>query len=200
MKKLTIIILSIFCVITSSYIVFAQQSKNNNQNQNPEYPKAYVDYDDFKNLVSDVDKHRADRLVSLDEFLKMSKNENTIILDTRSDSRYNRKHIKGAVHLDFTDFTQENLLALIPDMNTRILIYCNNNFQDDPIDFASKISSPMTFEDIDDSSIDQKPIMLALNIPTYINLYGYGYRNIYELDELVSISDPRIEFEGTEVE
>ena len=46
---------------------------------------------------------------------------------------------------------------------------------------------------------NRKPIMLALNIPTFINLYGYGYRNIYELDELVHINDPRIEFEGTEV-
>ena len=35
------------------------------------------------------------------------------------------------------------------------------------------------------------------NIPTYINLYGYGYRNIYELDELVEMNDPRLEFEGT---
>lgn len=46
---------------------------------------------------------------------------------------------------------------------------------------------------------NQKPIMLALNIPTYINLYGYGYRNIYELDELVNVNDSRISFEGTEV-
>lgn len=42
-------------------------------------------------------------------------------------------------------------------------------------------------------------MMLALNIPTFINLYGYGYRNIYELDELVNINDPRVKFEGTEV-
>lgn len=42
--------------------------------------------------------------------------------------------------------------------------------------------------------------MMALNIPTYINLYGYGYRNVYELHELVDVKDPRIEFEGTIVE
>ena len=41
--------------------------------------------------------------------------------------------------------------------------------------------------------------MLALNIPTFINLYGYGYRSIYELDELVNVHDTRIEFEGTMV-
>ena len=27
-------------------------------------------------------------------------------------------------------------------------------------------------------------------------LYGYGYRNIYELDELVDIDDPRVILEG----
>ena len=45
-----------------------------------------------------------------------------------------------------------------------------------------------------------KPVMLALNIPTYINLYGYGYRNVYELHELVKVNDPRIAFDGTMVE
>ncbi len=39
--------------------------------------------------------------------------------------------------------------------------------------------------------------MMALNIPTYINLYGYGYRNVYELHELVNVDDPRIAFEGS---
>jgi hypothetical protein len=41
--------------------------------------------------------------------------------------------------------------------------------------------------------------MMALNVPTYINLYGYGYHNVYELDELVNVKDPRVKFEGTEV-
>ena len=45
-----------------------------------------------------------------------------------------------------------------------------------------------------------KPLMMALNIPTYINLYGYGYRNVYELNELVKVNDPRITFEGTMAE
>ena len=39
-------------------------------------------------------------------------------------------------------------------------------------------------------------ITLALNIPTYLALYGYGYRNIYELNELVNIDDPRVKLEG----
>ena len=35
-----------------------------------------------------------------------------------------------------------------------------------------------------------------LNIPPYINLYGYGYRNIYELHELVDVRDPRLRHAG----
>ena len=46
---------------------------------------------------------------------------------------------------------------------------------------------------------DEKALTLALNIPTYINLYGYGYRNVYELGELISYFDGRIQFEGSAV-
>ncbi len=172
--------------------------KQSNAHMQTSYPKALVDYDDFKTLVTEVETHREERLVDLDTFLKMSKEENVVILDSRSDFRYNRKHLKGSIHLSFTDYTQENLAKLIPDPNTKILIYCNNNFDGDQIDFASKVSIPT--ESIETQILsNRKPIMLALNIPTYINLYGYGFRNIYELDELVNINDPRIEFEGTEV-
>jgi hypothetical protein len=78
------------------------------------------------------------------------------------------------------------------------LIYCNNNFDGDPIDFASKMAKPKTNIETQILS-NRKPIMLALNIPTHIDLYGYGYKNIYELDELVNVNDSRIQFEGTEV-
>ncbi|MFN5983471.1 MAG: hypothetical protein ACK479_08400, partial [Fluviicola sp.] len=47
--------------------------------------------------------------------------------------------------------------------------------------------------------IAPKPITLALNIPTFINLVGYGYENIYELGELVIISQENLDFEGTSV-
>ena len=48
----------------------------------PEYPSAKVSYADFKTLVETVEKHRAERLVGLDDFLEMSKDPNTVILDT----------------------------------------------------------------------------------------------------------------------
>ncbi len=78
------------------------------------------------------------------------------------------------------------------------MIYCNNNFVGDPIDFATKKYEPNKIIETQILS-NRKPVMLALNIPTHINLFGYGYKNIYELDELVNVNDSRIKFEGTEV-
>jgi hypothetical protein len=162
------------------------------------FEESLVDFDAFKQLVSVVEAHRARRLINLETFLRMSREPKTVILDSRSDFRFGRKHLKGAIHLDFTDFTQANLEKLIPDPNTRILIYCNNNFSGDQVDFATKMFVPRAPPETQILS-NQKPLMLALNIPTYINLYGYGFRNVYELEELVSVNDPRIQFEGSVV-
>lgn len=147
----------------------------------PGDPPALVDFPSFRDLLTEMDDHRAARRVSLERFLEMSLEENTIILDTRSQEAFTRKHLKGAVHLNFSDFTAEKLAEVIPGKATRILIYCNNNVKDDPKNFALK-GGP-----------------LALNIPTYLNLYGYGYRNVFELKSLVAVEDPRWNFEGTEV-
>lgn len=161
----------------------------------PEYTKAKVNYSDFEVLVKTVKSHRVDRLISCHEFLEKSKMDNVIILDTRSKNMYDRKHIKGAVHLNFSDFTQKNLAEIIPDKNTAILIYCNNNFDGDEINFASKIALPKPSK-----NEKKKALSLALNIPTYINLYGYGYKNVYELNELISIFDQNIIYEGTTIQ
>lgn len=151
-----------------------------------------VDFDAFEKLTLEVNQYRKNRLILWDTFQEFSKDENTIILDTRSKEMYNKKHIKGAIHLNFSDFTQDNLAKLIPSFNTRVLIYCNNNIDNEPVFFASKISLPK-------KDIQPKSISLALNIPTFINLYGYGYKNVYELSELISALDQKITFEGAAI-
>jgi hypothetical protein len=157
------------------------------------FPLAKVDFDAFETLAAEVKKHRSSRLINANNFVAMAKEQHTVILDTRSDSMYALKHVKGAIHLNFSDFTQKNLLALIPNPNTRILIYCNNNFDGDEVHFSEKTGKPVLIKK------RFKPITLALNIPTYINLYGYGYRNVYELNELIYSTDKRIEYEGTSI-
>lgn len=198
-----------------------------------------VSFDDYESLMKKVKEHRKTRLVDLNTFNKMGAEADVYILDTRSKEMYDRKHVKGAIHLNFSDFTQENLDALFPNRNTTILIYCNNNFMDDfdltnviaDVNFASKVSRPVfeltelqitpvaseTIQSGDQTEtrinsdmeveepiertivVPESEITLALNIPTYINLYGYGYQNVYELSELISIYDSRIQFEGTDV-
>jgi hypothetical protein len=187
---------------------------------------ALVDFDAYEKLVSEVKQHRQSRLLNAEEFAKASKEKNVIILDTRSDAMYAAVHIKGAIHLNFSDFTQDNLKKIIPSPECRILIYCNNNFVSTPLPaspttelkdytryFATKSFRPepkalpqqtsgSSFRNTKDTGYPEnaKPITLALNIPTYINLYGYGYRNIYELSELVNTYDSKLEFEGTAVD
>lgn len=133
----------------------------------------------------------------------MSQEPGVIILDSRSTFRFDRIHLKGAKHLSFTDFTQDNLSKVIPSPDTKILIYCNNNFDGNQTDFASKVAAPRPKANtaiMSQMASQSKPRMMALNVPTYINLYGYGYHNVYELNELVKVNDPRVKFEGTIIE
>ncbi len=162
-----------------------------------EYPPAKVNYEDYKTLVAEAEVHREKRLVRLDTFLKMSKKPNVIILDARPKFRFDRIHIKGAKHLNFAEFTQASLANIIPSPDTTVLIYCNNNFEGNQVDFRSKVSLPTRRSPLVKERKTSR--MMALNVPTYISLYGYGYRNVYELDELVNVKDPRIVFEGTAV-
>lgn len=161
------------------------------------YPQAKVSFDDFKHLVTEVEAHRAERLVDLDTFLRMSKEPGVVILDSRSAMRFERIHLNGARHLNFSDFTQENLRNVIPSLDTTVLIYCNNNFDGNQIDFPSKVVASPRTQLANEFRSQDKPLMMALNIPTYVNLYGYGYRNVYELHELVNVNDPRVAFEGS---
>lgn len=169
MRTFTIVILALFTPI----LIMAQKKE--------ELPASKVDYPTFLMISEEVQQYRSSRLVPIDVFLNYLKDEHTILLDTRSEAAYTKKHIQGAVHLNFSDFTKEKLKEMIPSKATRILIYCNNNIEGDKINFALKM----------------RP--LALNIPTFINLYGYGYKNIYELASSVPVTDNTLRFNGTDV-
>ena len=79
------------------------------------------------------------------------------------------------------------------------MIYYNNNCDCNQFVFSGKLFVPRQAVSAQMATQD-RPIMLALNIPTYVNLYGYGYRNVYEPNELVNVKDPRIQFEGSILE
>jgi rhodanese-related sulfurtransferase len=94
---------------------------------------ALVDFDAYKKLVGEVKEHRKTHVLNAEEFVKTSKQQKVIILDTRSDAMYAAAHVKGAIHLNFSDFTQANLAKVIPSYDYKILIYCNNNFVSTPL-------------------------------------------------------------------
>lgn len=146
-----------------------------------EIPNPAINYDEFSQLTRKLDPIRKKNRITEDEFIQMAKDTNTVILDARSKDRYDRIHVKGAIHLAFTDFTADALATKIPDKSTRILIYCNNNFDSNPVDFARKTAS------------------VSLNVPTFINLHAYGYTNVRELGPLLDVKTTRIQFEGSTV-
>jgi len=141
-------------------------------------PNQNIDFAGFASLISQLEPLREHYRISEAEFIEMSKDEDTIILDTRSAAKYAELHIKGAVHLNFSDITSDTLAAIIPSTTTRILIYCNNNFENAPEPFPVKMA------------------VAALNIPTFVTLYAYGYQNLYELGPVVDPATSRIEFAG----
>lgn len=140
-----------------------------------------IEYTGFRMLTQELEPVREKKRVSEEDFLKMAGEPGTVILDARSQNKFDAIHARGALHLALTDFTEEALLKLIPDKTSRILIYCNNNFKNEPVNFASKNR------------------VVALNIQTFINLHAYGYKNVYELGPLLDVKTSRIPFEGTAV-
>lgn len=138
-----------------------------------------IDMEGYLGVSRDAAAHRDTRRLSEDEFLRMSGEPGTLVLDARSRERFDELHVKGAVNLSFPDIAVDSLAQLIPDRNTRILIYCNNNFTGAEGPFPAKLPSA------------------SLNLSTYIALYNYGYRNVYELGPLIDIKSSRLPFEGT---
>lgn len=138
-----------------------------------------IDMKSFLRVSEEAAQHRETRRLTEEEFIRMSQEPGTIILDARSNQKYEELHIKGAINLSFPDITIESLNSLIPDKNTRILIYCNNNFRGAEGPFPSKIARA------------------SLNLSTYITLYSYGYKNVYELGPLADIKTSKLEFESS---
>ena len=133
-----------------------------------------IDYRGFQRLAAEVQPYRQTRLIDWPAFSALAARRGTLILDARSASAFAEGHIEGAVNLPLTDFTAQSLARTIGRADRPILIYCNNNFRNN--------RAPVML----------KSIQLALNIQTFINLYGYGYRNVRELNAVIDFNDPAV--------
>jgi phage shock protein E len=138
-----------------------------------------IDTDGYREMTLEALAHRESRRISETEFIRMSREPGTIVLDARSPDKYAELHVKGAINLSFPDITIESVQRVLPDKSARILIYCNNNFTGAERAFPAKTFSA------------------ALNLSTYTSLYTYGYRNVYELGPLLDIHRSKLELEGS---
>jgi len=136
-----------------------------------------IDMEGFLRIGAQAASHRAQRRVAEDEFLRMRSEPGTVVLDARSRDKFDELHVAGALNLSFPDITVESLDRAIPDRATTILIYCNNNFTNADGPFPTKLPAA------------------SLNLSTYVALYTYGYRNVYELAPLIDIERSRLPFE-----
>jgi len=133
-----------------------------------------IDYDGYRTLIEEVRPYRLGRLIDWDAFVAAADQPGVLILDARSADQFAAGHIRGAVNVPLPEFSDERLAEVIGDADRPILIYCNNNFRN-----------------------DRPPVMLktgrlALNLSTFTHLYGYGYRNIRELNDVMDLDDPRV--------
>lgn len=139
-----------------------------------------IDMKGYLRIASEAAEYRESRRLPEEEFLKMSREPGTIVLDARSKEKYDELHVRSAINLSFPDITVDSLNKLLPDKSVRILIYCNNNFINAERPFPTKMATA------------------SLNISTYIALYTYGYRNVYELGPLIDFKASKLEFVSAE--
>ena len=129
-----------------------------------------IDMKGYLDVARAAARYRESHRVTEAEFVRMAAEPDTIVLDARSPEKYRQLHIAGAVNLTFADISEESLARLLPDKDARILIYCNNNFAGD------------------ESAFPRKRASASLNLSTYVALYDYGYRNVYELAPLLDVA------------
>lgn len=142
-------------------------------------PNPAIDMKGFLEIAAEASKYRESRRLTEDEFIRASAEPGVVILDARSKEKYDELHIKGAVNLSFPDIAVDSLAAMFPDKNAKILIYCNNNFQNAEDAFPRKMAPA------------------SLNLSTYISLFTYGYRNVYELGPLLDARTTKLELVAT---
>ncbi len=144
-------------------------------------PNRLIDYAAFKKIVETSRVERELHRLTEADFLAQMNAPGVVVLDARSAAMYQLRHVAGAVNLPFTDFTADSLAKVLPAKDTKILIYCNNNFLGDRVALISKAPSA------------------SLNLSTYTSLKSYGYTSIYELGPLLDVKTTKIPFAGTEV-
>ena len=168
-------IMKIHIVLSILFTVLVQSASAQAQITN-----RLIDYSTYLNDAQRVKSIRESHRLTEGGFMKVMSEPGVVLLDARSASKFALRHLKGAVNLSLPDFTATELSKIIPSKDTKILIYCNNNFSGSPASFPSKAAGA------------------SLNISTFVTLTTYGYTNIFELGPLIDVKTSKLPFAGNE--
>ena len=138
-----------------------------------------IDMEGYLKVARQAAVYRESRRLTEEDFLRVSREPGTVVLDARSREKFDELHVKGALNLSFPDIAVESLKKALPDKANLILIYCNNNFSGAEGPFPSKLPTA------------------SLNLSTFIALYNYGYRNVWELGPVIDVKKTKLPLEPT---
>ena len=125
--------------------------------------------------------HREPAVLSSEHFARRIGVEQPLHAEPTDDTTahlFARLHVRGAVNLPFPDITANELDQLIPSPDTRVLIYCTNNFAAAP------------------TALPEKVARATLNHHSFATLVASSYRNVFELAPLVDVASTEIPREG----
>ena len=176
MKKILPATFSVLLGLSCTGVASAQTSPFEPTKQS--IPNRLIDYPGFAKAVNESGRLREQRRLTEAQYLKAMHDKGVVILDARTDKRYDMLHLRGVVNLPFTEFTVKTLAQVIPSKKTKVLIYCNNNFKGDMEAFADKAAGA------------------SLNLSTFASLVTYGYTNVYELGPLLDVHATRLPLDG----
>lgn len=146
-----------------------------------------IDSEDFEASLERTASLRSSRLITVDQFIESSQDANTIVIDPRSPEAYDKLHIQGAINLNLTDITDDVLGDIIPNPDTRILIYGPESLDRLSRQQASDEQTAQTWA-------------YSLSVTMFSVLLGYGYTNVWELDpSLDATAEDQIVLGGTSV-
>lgn len=178
-RRTTLALLAAVCLPLSTFAADSPQQTQQQTAANsvPENPR--IDMEAHLRIAAEAAEHRKTHRLSEDDFLAVSKEPGVVILDCRSKAKFDELHIEGAVNMSFPDLTEEGLKKAFPDKNVKLLIYCNNNFK---------------------NALDAMPTKraeVALNVSTFITLYTYGYKNVWELGPYLDAKTTKLKLVST---
>ncbi len=138
----------------------AEAPENKNKSSKAKIEKE-IDYDAYYKKAGELSSLRKERTIGVNKLLEMKEDKKTIILDVRSKISYECSHIDGAINIPYSDIKEGTLKSIIPNKDTRVIIYCDNGIEE----MITRV--------------------MPLSMQAFPLIYQLGYQNIYELESSI---------------